>query len=101
MREDAEEDWCLGLQTWKIHERRLYGHGGSFQGYQSRFGFDPERELGIVVLTNAIDALAADLANGALQTIDHVMTHFEEFARVENQVEQAERYEERHVRGEY
>jgi CubicO group peptidase (beta-lactamase class C family) len=93
LREGFESDWCLGLQTWKIHERRLYGHGGSFQGYQSRFGFDPERELGIVVLTNAIDAPATDLAKGAMQTIDHVITHFEEFARAENQVEQAERYE--------
>jgi D-alanyl-D-alanine carboxypeptidase len=92
LREGYEADWCLGLQTWKIDERRLYGHGGSFQGYQSRFGFDPERELGIVVLTNAIDAPATDLAKGAMQTIDHVITHFEEFAHPENQVEQAERY---------
>ncbi len=97
LREGEESDWCLGLQTWKVGQRRLYGHGGSFQGYQSRFGFDPEHELGIVVLTNAIDGPASDLAKGAMQVINHVIEHFNEFAQEENQVEQAERYEGRYT----
>jgi CubicO group peptidase (beta-lactamase class C family) len=93
VRDGYESDWCLGLETWKIGERRIYGHVGSFQGYQSHFGFDPERELGIVVFINALDGPASDLARGAMQTIDHVITHFEEFSSAENQVERAERYE--------
>lgn len=97
LREGEESDWCLGLQTWKVDQRRLYGHGGSFQGYQSRFGFDPEHELGIVLFSNAIDAPVTNLAKGAMQIINHVIEHCDDFARPENQVEQAERYEGRYA----
>lgn len=96
LREGEEADWCLGLQTWKVNQRRLYGHGGSFPGYQSRFGFDPEQELGIVLCINALDGPATELANGAMQVINHVIAHQEDFACPENQVEEAERYEGRY-----
>jgi CubicO group peptidase (beta-lactamase class C family) len=56
--------WGLGLESWEVDERRLYGHSGGFPGYISRFGFDPERSVGVVVLANAIDAPSSALVNG-------------------------------------
>lgn len=93
LREGFDSDWCLGFQTWKVNGKRFYGHGGSFQGYKSKFAIDVEREIGLVVLTNAIDAPAADLANGALQIIDYTLEHFEAFSHAPYKVENAQRYE--------
>lgn len=97
LREGENGDWCLGFQTWKVDQRRLYGHGGSFQGYQSRFGFDPVDEIGLAIFANALDAPSAELVNGAMQIINYVIEHFDECARPENQSEQAERYEGRYT----
>jgi CubicO group peptidase (beta-lactamase class C family) len=93
LREGFDSDWSLGFQTWKINERRIYGHGGSFQGYKSRFGIDIDREVGVVILANAIDAPSTDLANSALQTIDYLINHFAEFAESNETVENVKRYE--------
>jgi CubicO group peptidase (beta-lactamase class C family) len=92
-REGFISDWCLGFETWKINQSRYYGHGGSFQGYRSRFGFDPERQIGLVIFSNAIDAPSQDLAHGALGIIDYVITHFSEFEAAESAPEQIEKYE--------
>ncbi|MDQ2902283.1 MAG: beta-lactamase family protein [Chloroflexota bacterium] len=93
LREGSDSDWSLGFQTWKINERRIYGHGGSFQGYKSRFGIDIGRTIGVVILANAIDAPSQDLLDGALQIIDYLITRFEEFAPPSTRVENIERYE--------
>src|SRR6266567_1326930 len=63
LREEDGIDWCVGLETWKVNDRRLYGHSGGFPGYKSRFGIDPERTIGVVVLANAIDVFSSDIAN--------------------------------------
>ncbi len=93
LREGLSADWCLGLQTWRIFNRRVYGHGGSFQGYQSRFGIDTGREIGLALFANAIDAPSTDLANSALQIVDYLIEHFDDFRQPSNRVENVERYE--------
>src|SRR5258708_6360546 len=93
LREGFDTDWCLGLETWKVNDRRIYGHAGSFQGYKSRFAIDAERKIGLVILANAIDAQSTDLANGALQIIDHIILHFETFEQQGSSVQHIEGYE--------
>lgn len=95
LREGGESDWCLGYETWKINGQRIYGHGGSFQGYRSRFGIDTERGIGVVVFANAMDAPSATLANGVLHVIDDVITHYAEYDKLAQAqpLEQAQRYE--------
>ncbi|WP_165423685.1 serine hydrolase domain-containing protein [Ktedonosporobacter rubrisoli] len=93
LRKEGDADWCLGFETWKVNQQRYYGHGGSFQGYRSRFGFDPERKVGVVVLVNAMDVRAGDLLQGALQIIDYVITHWDELAQDAVQSEHIEGYE--------
>lgn len=96
LREGYTSDWCLGLQTWKVDDRRVYGHGGSFQGYQARFSFDPERQTGVVVFINAIDGPATTIADNLVQVINSVIAHFDEFGKPENQVQDAHKYEGRY-----
>lgn len=92
LREEDGSDWCVGLETWKVNERRLYGHGGSFPGYKSRFGFDPESTIGVVVLANAIDAPSADIANKIWETINYFIAHDAEFEPMEAAPENVEAY---------
>ncbi len=80
LREDTASSWSLGLETWRVNGRRLYGHGGSFPGYKSRFAFDPECSIGIVVLTNAIDALASDILNSIWECLHYFIKHDDIFA---------------------
>lgn len=82
-----DADWCLGLENWTVNDRQIYGHGGSFPGYKSRFGMDVERKLGVVVLANAIDAPSSLLVNGMLETINYFITHDQEFAPASSPLE--------------
>lgn len=71
--------WGLGLESWEVDERRLYGHSGGFPGFISRFGFDAEREIGVVVLANAIDVPSSALADGIWKCIHYFIKHDEAF----------------------
>jgi CubicO group peptidase (beta-lactamase class C family) len=93
LREEDGNDWCVGLGTWKVNDRRLYGHGGSFPGYKSRFGFDPQSTIGVVVLANAIDAPSADIVNKIWETINYFVAHDTEFEAGTEALESADAYE--------
>jgi D-alanyl-D-alanine carboxypeptidase len=68
--EGLVDDQCLGFATWKVKDWRVYGHAGGFQGFSTHFAFDPNRQIGIAVLTNAIDGPARTLVTGALSVIN-------------------------------
>jgi len=78
-------------QTWKMNNIRLYGHAGGFQGYTTKIGMDPKNEIGIVVLTNAID-VEAELTNGMYHTVDYFLKNFETFKPVKKKIS-LKRYE--------
>lgn len=86
-------NWCLGLETWEVGGRHIYGHGGSFPGYKSRFGIDLERNIGVVVMANAIDAPSAMIADGIWETINYFITQDEEFKPIEPPHADVSRYE--------
>ena len=92
LREGLEADQCLGFATWKVKDWRVYGHGGGFQGFITRFAFDPDRQIGIAVLTNAIDGPALTLANGALSVINKFIVDYDELTKAELAVEHPERF---------
>jgi len=77
---DTSSSWGLGLSSWEVDERRLYGHSGGFPGFISRFGFDPEREIGVVVLVNAIDAPSSALVDNIWKCIHYFVKHADDFA---------------------
>jgi CubicO group peptidase (beta-lactamase class C family) len=49
-----------------IAGRRLVGHGGSHVGYKTNFLIDPETKLGVAVVANREDVLAANIAQAVL-----------------------------------
>ncbi|HEY2248395.1 MAG TPA: serine hydrolase domain-containing protein [Bradyrhizobium sp.] len=53
-----EAYYGLGLSIGKTDGWSWFGHGGGFQGYLSRTAVLPDCELGISILTNAIDGWA-------------------------------------------
>jgi CubicO group peptidase (beta-lactamase class C family) len=67
---DDKARYGLGLAVTKVGERELFGHGGGYPGHITRTLVDPEKRLVVVVLTNAIDAPAAQLAEGFFRLLD-------------------------------
>ena len=66
----------LGYHIWSVDDRAIVGHGGGFQGFRTAIGMDPERRIGVAVLTNAIDGPAGALMTGVFQTIHDCLTRF-------------------------
>jgi serine-type D-Ala-D-Ala carboxypeptidase/endopeptidase len=55
VRHRFEDDFALGL-AWSVRTfggRSIVSHGGSTGGFQTMVGFDPERRVGFVLLTNS------------------------------------------------
>lgn len=68
--EQGDQDYCLGLMHATIGEREVYGHGGSYPGFQTSTRFVVEDNLVAVVLTNAIDGPASELTRSMLSIVD-------------------------------
>jgi D-alanyl-D-alanine-carboxypeptidase/D-alanyl-D-alanine-endopeptidase len=78
LRQRFEDDFALGL-GWALRTydgRTIVTHGGSTGGFQTMVGFDPERRVGFVLLTNSRgfgDDIGLDfLARGAPLSIPEV-----------------------------
>jgi D-alanyl-D-alanine carboxypeptidase len=60
----------LGLDLRTVGERRLIGHSGGYPGHITRTWLDPEAQVVVSVLTNAIDGPADVLARGLFALLD-------------------------------
>ena len=60
----------LGMDLRTVGERALVGHSGGYPGHITRTWIDPEAQLVVSVLTNAIDGPADALARGLIGLID-------------------------------
>lgn len=56
----------LGWQTLRVGDRAVVWHGGRRAGYMARIGFDPQRRIGTVLLTNTEAFTDSDLASALL-----------------------------------
>ena len=68
--EGTDLRYGLGFDIRTIGERRMIGHGGGFPGHITRTLLDPVDGLTVVVLTNAIDGPAVELALGIVKLVD-------------------------------
>ncbi|HVE97606.1 MAG TPA: serine hydrolase domain-containing protein [Mycobacteriales bacterium] len=68
--EGEPQRYGLGFQCFDVGGRRLVGHGGAFPGFITATRLDPAERLVVVVLTNAIDAPAAELACGVVLLVN-------------------------------
>jgi CubicO group peptidase (beta-lactamase class C family) len=65
-----DEAWGLGVASFRIEERELWGHEGSSVGYQSALLYDRSAHVGAAVLTNATQP--AGLRRIAASLVPHV-----------------------------
>lgn len=69
MNKRVDHHYGIGFDLWKVDGVLVVGHGGGFPGFITRIAMDPERKIGVAVLTNALDPLSGTLANGVLAII--------------------------------
>jgi CubicO group peptidase (beta-lactamase class C family) len=48
--------WGIGFSVNRAGTRTLVGHGGWLDGYRTQIMFDPEAKIGVVVMTNTVEA---------------------------------------------
>lgn len=68
-RDGGASGYGLGLMLSEVEGRSWVGHGGAWTGQATRTIVDPERDVVISVLTNAIDAPAEELAVGIARIV--------------------------------
>ncbi len=57
-----QTQYGLGLAWSQVGGHRLVGHGGSHAGYKAYFLLDPQRRVGVALVSNREDTLASSLA---------------------------------------
>ena len=60
----------LGMDLRTVGERHLVGHSGGYPGHITRTWIDPEAQVVVSVLTNAVDGPADVLARGLVGLLD-------------------------------
>ena len=71
-RKTTGDHYGLGYETWYLGKKLLVGHGGGFPGFKTKIGLDIEDQVGVIILTNSIDAKPSDLMNGIFNTISKI-----------------------------
>ena len=64
---DWETTWGLGFNVFQEDGMTVVGHGGGCPGYITQYLMNPKDRIAVVVLTNAGDGAAYDLALGGIK----------------------------------
>jgi CubicO group peptidase (beta-lactamase class C family) len=70
----------VGIELGKVGDREVVGHSGGYPGHITRTWIDPVDGLVVSALTNAVDAVATQIANGLIQIIDLALAAADEVA---------------------
>lgn len=60
----------VGIELGSVGDRELVGHSGGYPGHITRTWIDPVDGLVVSALTNAVDGIATQIANGVVQIIN-------------------------------
>lgn len=74
------ERYGFGLGVSKIGKNNIYGHGGGYTGFTTNVRFDPQHDIGIVVLSNSLQVPVWDLTEGLFELLYYIDAH-PKFAR--------------------
>ena len=77
IRKKPNRNWGLGYQLWDLKGKEIYGHGGGFPGYITCVGMNDELNLGVVVLTNAMDGGAKPILDNIFNIIFSTIKRYE------------------------
>ena len=70
----------VGIELGKVGDRELVGHSGGYPGHITRTWIDPADGLVVSALTNAVDGIATQIANGVIQIINLALAAADEVA---------------------
>jgi D-alanyl-D-alanine carboxypeptidase len=56
------QGYAVGFSVRRDRDKLYVGHGGSYPGYLTQTYFRPDSKVGVIVLTNAQDAVPSDIA---------------------------------------
>ena len=66
---DWETTWGIGFAVRRVEDMTVVGHGGGCPGYITSFSMSPADKTAVIVLTNAGDGPAGNMALNVLGTI--------------------------------
>ncbi len=81
---EGKARYCLGLDMDEVNKRKIYGHGGGFQGFATDMVFDPESEIGVAVLTNGTHSPAGSFTKWILQIIYNLLDNKNDYSLGKN-----------------
>ncbi|MCP2266615.1 serine hydrolase domain-containing protein [Promicromonospora thailandica] len=71
----------VGLEVGAVGDRELVGHSGGYPGHITRTWIDPVDGLVVSALTNAVDGIATQIANGVITLVDLALAAADEVAK--------------------
>jgi CubicO group peptidase (beta-lactamase class C family) len=71
---DFKTYWGVGFATWKAGETVFVGHGGSCPGYRTSIMLQPDKKLGVVLLSNANGVDAGGYAKAIYDIVAPTLT---------------------------
>lgn len=87
----GQDKYCLGLEQYQMGKRKVYGHGGGYQGFITNIDFDPENEIAVVVLTNCLQSPCWAIVSSIFTSIYTLMDNEKTFTS--NKKISGEKYE--------
>ena len=69
----STDKYCLGIETYEIDGKKIYGHSGGFKGFVSQVSIDAGNELGVVILTNTSKAPVRTYTQSIFQAIYEII----------------------------
>lgn len=85
--------WGIGYEIWKLDDTTLRGHGGGFPGFITQIGFDREKGIGAVVLTNSLGNDPHELTNGVFHIIHYILKNYDSFKKMKVKNANLKKYE--------
>lgn len=86
---DGDYSWGLGFSVNQTGKQQYVGHSGAYPGFITNSSMCQERELIVVVLTNAIDGPAAELATGIIDILNFAAAHESRISAAEDGTDEA------------
>ncbi|RJQ42873.1 MAG: class A beta-lactamase-related serine hydrolase [Gaiellales bacterium] len=88
--DDDEIKRGLGCGIWKVDDAKVIGHSGGFPGFITQISWENKNQLGVIVLTNSWDGMAAELADTMFHFLNHIVEKYDDYQ--ENKVSNINKY---------
>lgn len=69
----------VGFRSWKMGDQTIYSHSGGFQGFKTIIALNATKQIGIVILTNAINVDPVIFAQTFFHTLDQLFRQYGSF----------------------